>query len=96
MNDAVLRFLRRSPSADEAWLTTVALNGEPELVVVNDRRRYVRWPGGSHHPAVLGPADLPALGESNAFFVRKIDPAAWPEAYDALDALGAARAGAAG
>jgi core-2/I-Branching enzyme len=92
LNDPVLRFLHRSPSADEAWLTTVALNGEPDLTVVNDRRRYVRWPGGTPHPAVLGPADLPALRESDAFFARKVDPAAWPQAFDVLDALAQARA----
>lgn len=96
LNDPVLRFLRRSPSADEAWLTTVLLNGEPDLVVVNDRRRYVRWPGGTPHPAALGPGDLPALRESNAFFARKVDLAAWPQAYSALDGLAEARAAAAG
>jgi hypothetical protein len=85
-------FLRRSPSADEAWLTTVLLNGDPELEVVNDRRRYVRWPGGTPHPAVLGPDDLPALRESNAFFARKVDPAAWPQACDLLDELAWSRA----
>jgi hypothetical protein len=93
LNDPVLTFLRRSVSADEAWLTTVALNGEPELTVVNDRRRYVRWPGGTAHPAVLGPDDLPALRDSDAFFARKVDPAAWPQVYDELDQL--AQAGSA-
>lgn len=92
LNGPVLKFLRRSPNADEAWVTTVVLNGEPELVVVNDRRRYVRWPGGTPHPAVLGPEDLPALQESNAFFARKIDLDAWPQAFEALDALAQARA----
>jgi Core-2/I-Branching enzyme len=91
-NDRVLRYLRRSPNSDEAWLTTVALNGEPELTVVNDRRRYVQWPGGTPHPAVLGPDHLPALRESTAFFARKIDLDAWPQACDALDALAEARA----
>jgi hypothetical protein len=92
LNGAVLKFLRRSPNADEAWVTTVVLNGEPELVVVNDRRRYVRWPGGTPHPAVLGPAELPALRESSAFFARKIDLEAWPQAFEALDELAQARA----
>jgi hypothetical protein len=92
LNGAVLHYLRRSPSSDEAWLQTVALNGEPELTVINDRRRYVRWPGGTAHPVVLGPTDLPALRESNAFFARKVDLATWPEAYDVLDELAQARA----
>jgi hypothetical protein len=91
LNDPVLKFLRRSASADEAWLTTVALNGEPELVVINDRRRYVRWSGGTPHPAVLGPGDLPALMESDAFFARKVDLAAWPQTCDELDALARSR-----
>jgi len=36
---------------------------------------------------VLGPADLPALRESDAFFARKVEMAVWPEACDVLDAL---------
>jgi Core-2/I-Branching enzyme len=87
----VQKFLRRSASADEAWLPTVALNGEPELVVVNERRRYVRWPGGTPHPAVLGPADLPDIARSDAFFARKVDLATWPEAFDGIDELAGAR-----
>ena len=92
LNGPVLRYLRRSPNADEAWIGTVILNGEPELEVVNDRRRYIRWPGGGvFHPAALEPADLPKLQESNAFFARKVDPAAWPEVCDALDDLAQTR-----
>jgi hypothetical protein len=94
VSDTVLKYLRWSVSADEAWLTTVALNGEPELTVVNDRRRYVRWPGGTAHPAVLGPDDLPALRESDAFFARKVDPLAWPQVYEELDRLSQARSAA--
>jgi hypothetical protein len=93
-SDTVMNYLRRSVSADEAWLTTVALNGDPELTVVNDRRRYVRWPGGTAHPAVLGPGDLPALRDSNAFFARKADPVAWPEVFDELDQLARTRSAA--
>jgi hypothetical protein len=88
LNGPLLRYLRRAPIPDEAWLGTVALNGQPELTVINERRRYIRWPGGgSFHPAVLGPDDLPALRVSNAFFARKIDLTAWPEACDVLDDL---------
>jgi hypothetical protein len=90
-NDTVLKFLRRSVSADEAWLATVTLNGDPALTVINDRRRYVRWPGGTAHPAVLGPGDLPALRTSDAFFARKVDPAAWPQVYEELDQLSQSR-----
>lgn len=91
LNDPVVRYLNRSPNSDEGWLGTVLINGEPELNVVNHRRRYVRWPGGTPHPAVLGPGDLPDLRESDAFFARKVDLAAWPEAFDVLDDLAAAR-----
>jgi hypothetical protein len=93
-DDSVQRYLRRSPNADEGWLGTVLINGEPELTVANHRRRYVRWPGGTPHPAVLGPGDLPALRESDAFFARKVDLAAWPEAFDVLDELAQTRADA--
>ena len=79
LNDSLMRYLRRAPNADEAWAGTVAINGAPDLVVINDRKRYIRWPGGTAHPAVLGPADVPALRASTDFFARKLDPAAWPE-----------------
>jgi hypothetical protein len=90
-NSAVLSYLRRSPNPDEAWVATAALNGAPELVVVNERRRYVRWPGGTAHPALIGPADLPKLRDSDAFFARKVDLTAWPQACDVLDDLAEAR-----
>lgn len=91
LSGQLLKYLRRSANADEAWLPTVALNGEPELEVVNERRRYVRWPGGTPHPAVLGPGDLGAMAGSDAFFARKVDLAVWPEAFDAIDELALAR-----
>jgi core-2/I-Branching enzyme len=91
LNDPLLRFLRRAPLPDEAWTATAVIAGKPDLAVVNDRRRYIRWPPRSRHPAVLTPADLPAMRESNAFFARKIDLARWPEACDALDSLAESR-----
>lgn len=93
LNEPLLRYLRRSPNPDEAWAVSVALNGEPHLAVMNDRRRYIRWPPRSRHPASLVPADLTDLRASSAFFARKVDLAAWPEAYDVLDALAADRDG---
>jgi hypothetical protein len=91
LNDSLLRYLHRAPNADEAWAGTVALNGAPDLVVVNDRKRYIRWPGGTAHPAVLGPTDVPALRTSTDLFARKLHPAAWPEAYDVLHELADSR-----
>src|SRR5215470_2934475 len=86
--DPVLRYMRRAPLPDEAAVVTLALSGKPELTVVNDRRRYVRWPGGgARHPALLGPEDLPGMRASSAFFARKVDQEVWPEAYDVLDEL---------
>jgi Core-2/I-Branching enzyme len=91
LNAPMLQYLRRSPNPDEAWAVSVALNGDPELAVVNDRRRYIRWPPRSRHPAALGPADLTDLRASSAFFARKVDLTVWPDAYDALDAEAASR-----
>ena len=88
LNEPLLRYMRRAPLPDEAAVVTSVLSGEPELVVVNDRRRYIPWQGGgAAHPPVIGTADLPALRESNAFFARKVDLTAWPQACDVLDAL---------
>jgi Core-2/I-Branching enzyme len=87
LNGPLLAYLRRSPVPDETWAATVALNGSPELAVVNDSRRYIRWPRGASHPAALRPADLAALTQSGAFFARKVDLAHWPQACDQLDDL---------
>jgi len=89
LNGPLLRYLRWAPNPDETWAMTVALNGTPELAVVNDSRRFIRWPQGSGawHPAVLEPADLPALRGSGAFFARKVDPVRWPQVCDQLDDL---------
>lgn len=91
LNAPMLQYLRRSPNPDEAWAVSVALNGDPELAVVNDRRRYIRWPPRSRHPAALGPADLTDLRASSAFFARKVNLTVWPDAYDVLDAEAASR-----
>lgn len=88
LREPLLRYLQRAPLPDEAAVVTLALSGEPELDVVNDRRRYIRWPrGGAWHPAVLEPADLPDMRASTGFFARKVNPEAWPEVYDVLDEL---------
>jgi Core-2/I-Branching enzyme len=90
--DPLMRYLQRAPVPDEAALVTMAVSGEPELNVVNELRRYIRWPGGGVlHPATLGPADVPEMRASNGFFARKLNPEAWPEAYDALDELAEGR-----
>jgi hypothetical protein len=91
LNDPLLRYLRRAPLPDEAWTATAVVSGEPDLTVVNDRRRYIRWPPRSAHPVALTPDDLPGMRESDAFFARKVDLAAWPQACDALDALADSR-----
>jgi hypothetical protein len=92
LHEPLVRYLQRAPVPDEAALVTLALSGEPELAVVNELRRYIRWPGGGvRHPAVLGPADVPAMRASSAFFARKLDPQAWPEAFDSLDELAEGR-----
>lgn len=87
LNEPLMRYMRRAPLPDEAAVVTLALSGEPELAVVNDRRRYIRWSPNSRHPADLGPADVPELRASNAFFARKVHLGTWPEACDVLDAI---------
>ncbi len=91
LNGPLLAYLRRAPVPDETWAATVALNGSPELAVVNDSRRYIRWPDGAWHPAALEPADLTELRSSGAFFARKVDPARWPQMCDHLDDLARGR-----
>jgi hypothetical protein len=87
LNGPLVRYLRWAPVPDETWAATVAVNGSPELAVVNDSRRYIRWQQGARHPAALEQADLAALRASGAFFARKLDLLRWPLAYDQLDDL---------
>lgn len=91
LNEPLLHYLRRSPLPDEAWTATAVVSGKPELTVVNDRRRYIRWPGKSSHPVALTPEDLPQMRASSDFFARKVNLAKWPEACDALDSLADSR-----
>jgi hypothetical protein len=91
LNGPLLRFLRRAPLPDEAWTATAVVSGQPDLDVVNDRRRYIRWSAQSRHPAALTPDDLPGMRASSDFFARKIDLAKWPEACDVLDSLAESR-----
>jgi hypothetical protein len=88
LREPLLRYLRWAPLPDEVAVVTMALNGKPDLTVVNDRKRYIRWPKpGNPHPAVISPEDLPELRTSSAFFARKVDLGAWPDVCDALDDL---------
>lgn len=88
LQEPLMRYLRWAPLPDEVAVVTLALNGQPDLTVVNDRKRYFRWPEhGAKHPMVISPEDLPELRTSSDFFARKIDLGAWPEACDALDDL---------
>jgi hypothetical protein len=88
LQEPLLRYLRWAPLPDEVAVVTLALNGKPDLTVLNDRKRYLRWPQpGAKHPAIISPEDLPELRTSSAFFARKVDLGAWPEVCDALDDL---------
>ncbi|UYM06557.1 beta-1,6-N-acetylglucosaminyltransferase [Solicola gregarius] len=69
----VERFLSRCTATDEALLPTLLHNGDTGLRIADTTRRFMRWTPGAAHPAVLRPADIPAVVASDAFFARKFD-----------------------
>lgn len=84
----VERYFSRSPNPDEALLPTMLLNNADGLKIVNDRKRYIKWPGPKG-PEVLGLADLPAVAAADAFFARKVDSTQSAGLLDGLDDLAA-------
>lgn len=83
------KYLSRSSIPDEALLPSLLLNDAEHLVVVNDRRRYIRWIEGQPHPEFLTVADVPQISASTDFFARKVDSARTSEVLDRLDRLAA-------
>lgn len=86
----VERYLSRCQAPDEALLSTLLLNGSPQLDVVNDRKRFIRWTSGGSHPHVLTAGDLDAIRTSGDFFARKVDSERSAGLLDRLDAAAAA------
>jgi hypothetical protein len=91
-NPAMTQYLveRRFHNAlapDEALFQTALLNSPADLHLVNNNRRFYRFPktGGSAHPETLTVRDLDAILASGAFFARKVDEPASGELMDRLD-----------
>jgi hypothetical protein len=74
---------------EESFFPTVLMNSPIGLGIVNDQRRFLRFPktGGSAHPETLTMRHLDSMRASNAFFARKVDEDASAELLDALDEL---------
>lgn len=87
----VERYLSWCSVPDEALLPTLLLNGAPQLKIVGDRKRYIRWVEGNPSPELIGREDLPALSASGDFFARKFDSQLSPEVLDRLDELAGQR-----
>ena len=68
----LLSFLRAAPVPDELFIPTMVCN-DPELDVVNDRRRFVRFRPGARHPFDVSADDVPEILASRAFFARKFN-----------------------
>jgi hypothetical protein len=91
-NPALTRYLaerrfRTALAPDEAFFQTALLNSPADLHLVNQHRRFYRFPktGGSAHPETLTVRDLDAILASGAFFARKVDEPASGELLDRLD-----------
>jgi hypothetical protein len=83
----VRRYLSRCSIPDEALFPTLLLNGDAGLTVTNDRKRFIRWTGGSPHPALLTEADADEISSSGDFFARKVDSIGSAGLLDRLDRL---------
>ncbi|WP_170177567.1 beta-1,6-N-acetylglucosaminyltransferase [Thermomonospora umbrina] len=92
LSDRLLRYLRHAPIPDETFICSMARNVRPALDVADDSKRFIRWSAAQAHPETITSAHLPDLGESDAFFTRKVDMTAHPEVLDALDQLADDRA----
>lgn len=90
--ERVRRYLSHCSIPDEALVPTLLLNDAHGLRVTDDRKRYIKWDGQSHHPALLGETDLDAVSASGDFFARKVDGV---ESAGLLDRLDRAHLGAA-
>jgi hypothetical protein len=87
----VERYLYWCASPAEALLPVLLVNEADHLKIVQSHKRYIRWVEGKANPELLGPADLPALSASGAFFARKFDSQLTPEVLDRLDELAGQR-----
>jgi hypothetical protein len=81
----VRRYLARCAIPDEALVPTLLLNHAEQLRVRNDRKRFIRWAGQSHHPATLDVGDADDIIASGDFFARKVDSVASAGLLDRLD-----------
>ena len=81
----VRRYLARCSNPDEALVPTLLLNDADHLRVARDRKRFIRWPPGSAHPATLVEDDAADILASGDFFARKVDTATSAVLLDRLD-----------
>ncbi len=81
------RRFRTTLLPDEAFFQTALLNSPLGLNLVNDHRRFYRFPktGGSGHPDILTIHDFDSILASRPFFVRKVDEGVSDELLDRLD-----------
>lgn len=101
--DHVLRFLDDHPdyrryhehtlAPDELFFQSILVGTgfAAEHEVVDDSLRFLRWPEDESSPRSLTVGDIPALGQSEALFCRKLDPVPDPELLDWLRRRMAAR-----
>lgn len=92
----VLRFVEENPGydlwmrgsliPDESYFTTILANA-PELTIVNDVQRFIKWPREAHASsvAVITSDEIPDVLKSTAPFALKLDSRVDARALDLLD-----------
>jgi hypothetical protein len=79
-------YFDRCSVPDEAYVPTLLLNATSDLVVSDERHRYISWTPGEPHPRTLGVGDCAAILASEAdFFARKVDASSSAALLDCLD-----------
>jgi len=80
-----VRHYRHVFAPNESFVHSVLFNA-PELDILRDSCRFIRWTGGGSHPDTLRAQDFPALAASGKHFARKVDARVDPALLDLLDA----------
>ncbi len=79
-------FFRFTLVPDETFIHTVLLNSSQKDRIINDNLVYSRWPSEKFpHPCPLSRQELGLMAGSEKLFARKLDYAADPGFFDAID-----------
>lgn len=86
-NPSIIKFFQHTGCADELFFQSILLNSPLSEKMINNHYRYIDWEKGGNRPKDLTIADYDKIKESEAWFVRKINPQIDKSLVDLLDEL---------